>query len=44
MRDPQQRKLFYAILGGKAFGVGLCFLIIFAGSLYFGSTAKVHAQ
>ncbi len=44
MRDPRQRKLFYAILGGKALGIGLCFLFIVAGSLYFGSTARVQAQ
>ena len=44
MKDPRQRKLFYAILGGKMLGVGLCFLLIFVGSLYFSSTSKVHAQ
>ncbi len=44
MRDPRQRKLFYAILGGKVLGVGLCFVLMFAASLYFSGTAKVHAQ
>lgn len=43
LKDPQQRKLFFAILGGKALGVGLCFLLIAGASLYFGS-AKVRAQ
>ena len=44
MRDPIQRKLFFAIIGGKMLGVALCFLIIFCCSMYFGTSAKVHAQ
>ena len=44
MRDPRQRKLFYAIFGGKMLGVGLCFLLVFASMAYFGSASKVHAQ
>lgn len=44
LKDPEQRKLFFAILGGKALGVGLCFLLIFGASFYFGAPAKVHAQ
>jgi Amt family ammonium transporter len=44
MRDPQQRKHFYAIFGGKLIGVGMCFLIIFAASLYFGRPTNAHAQ
>jgi Amt family ammonium transporter len=44
LKDPQERKLFMAILGGKALGLGLCFLLMFAASLYLSSTSKVHAQ
>jgi Amt family ammonium transporter len=44
MRDPKQRKLFGAIFAGKLIGVGLCFLVMFGISVYFSSTAKVHAQ
>ncbi len=44
LKDPQERKLFMAILGGKAIGLGLCFLLIFAASFYFSSASKVHAQ
>jgi ammonium transporter, Amt family len=44
LKDPQERKLFIAILGGKALGLGLCLLLMFAVSLYFSSTSKVHAQ
>jgi Amt family ammonium transporter len=44
LKDPQERKLFIAILGGKAIGLGLCILLMFAVSFYFSSTSKVHAQ
>ena len=44
LKDPQERKLFMAILGGKALGLGLCLLLMFAASFYFSSTSKVHAQ
>jgi len=44
MKDPAERKYFAALLGGKMLGVGLCFLIMFGLSFYFGSTTKVHAQ
>jgi Amt family ammonium transporter len=44
MRDPDQRKYFYALFGGKLLGVGTCFLIIFAVSLYFTGPSSAHAQ
>src|ERR1700689_3127664 len=44
MKDPRQRKYFYALFGGKVFGVGLVFLIMMVVSMYLGSTSKVHAQ
>jgi hypothetical protein len=44
LKDPQERKLFMAILGGKALGLGLCLLLMFGVSFYFSSTSKVHAQ
>ena len=44
LKDPAQRKLFLAICAGKALGVTLCFLLIGVASMYFGATAKVHAQ
>jgi Amt family ammonium transporter len=44
MKDPDQRKLFYALLGGKMLGVGLCFAVVFVASLIFSSGSKVHAQ
>src|SRR5580698_8477328 len=44
LKDPQERKLFMAILGGKAIGLGLCLLLMFGVSFYFSSTSKVHAQ
>ena len=44
LKDPQQRKLFAAILGGKMLGVALCFLIIFMASSYFATPTKLHAQ
>jgi Amt family ammonium transporter len=45
MRDPRQRKLFYAMLGGKFLGVGVCFALMFAVSAYLRmSTTKAHAQ
>ncbi len=44
MQSPEQRRLFYAIFGGKIIGVGLCFLVVFLASLFFGSASKAHAQ
>jgi len=44
LKDPRERKLFAAILGGKTLGLGLCLLLIFVASFYFSSTSKVHAQ
>jgi hypothetical protein len=35
LKDPRERKFFMAILGGKALGLGLCLLLIFAASAYF---------
>src|SRR5271165_3419099 len=43
LKDPRERKLFFAILGGKALGIGVCFLIITAFSFYLNS-GKAHAQ
>jgi Amt family ammonium transporter len=43
LKDPRERKLFFAILGGKALGVGVCFLIITAFSFYLNS-GRAHAQ
>jgi ammonium transporter, Amt family len=43
MKDSKQRRLFFAIFGGKMLGVGLCLLVMFGASLYFGAS-KVHAQ
>ena len=44
IRDPQQRKYFCALFGGKILGVSLCFLVMLAVSLYMGSLSKAHAQ
>ena len=45
MKDPEERKFFYALFGGKLLGVGLCFAAIMAVSFFFGSSAtKAHAQ
>ncbi len=44
MRDPRQRKYFFALFGGKLIGVGACFLIIMAVSMFFAGQSKVHAQ
>jgi Amt family ammonium transporter len=44
-RDPKQRKYFFALLGGKFLGVGVCFAIILAISAYLGGSApKAQAQ
>ena len=43
MKDPKQRRLFYAIFGGKLIGVGLCFAIMLGASLYLAAP-KAHAQ
>ncbi len=44
MKDREQRKVFYAIFGGKMLGVGLLFALMFGSSIYFGSAPKSHAQ
>src|SRR6201985_2690430 len=44
LKDPRERKLFAAILGGKTLGLGLCLLFMFLASFYFSSASKVHAQ
>jgi len=45
MRDPKQRKYFYALLGGKLLGVGVCLAMVLAVSAYLASSnTKVHAQ
>jgi ammonium transporter, Amt family len=44
LKDPRERKLFAAILGGKTLGLGLCLLVISVVSFYFSSASKVHAQ
>jgi Amt family ammonium transporter len=45
MRDPKQRKFFFALLGGKLLGIGVLFSIIFAISAYLGSSAfKAQGQ
>jgi len=44
LKDPRERKLFAAILGGKTLGLGLCLMLMFLASFYFGSASKVHAQ
>ena len=44
MKDREQRKLFYAIFGGKVLGVGLLFALMFGSSIYFGSAPKGRAQ
>ncbi len=45
IRDPKERKFFYAIFGGKMLGLGLCFLVMMGISVYFGSSAlKAHAD
>ena len=43
MKDPAQRRLFYAIFGGKLLGLGLCFALIFSVTAYF-AVPKAHAQ
>ena len=42
LQDPKERKYFFALLGGKAIGVGLCFLLIFGASLYFNSSKSMR--
>ena len=44
MRDPEQRKYFYALFGGKLLGIGACFIVMMAVSMYFSGQSKVHAQ
>ena len=44
MRDPRERRLFYALFGGKLLGVAVCFLVVFTVSFFVGSGSKAHAQ
>lgn len=45
MRDPEERKFFYAIFGGKMLGVLTAFIIITVISIFIGGSAvKVNAQ
>ena len=44
LKDPEQRKLFLALFGGKLIGAGLCLALAFAVSMFFASNSKVHAQ
>jgi Amt family ammonium transporter len=45
MKDPKERRLFYAIFGGKMIGLALCFLVMMGVSIYFGASAlKAHAD
>ena len=44
MKDPKQRKYFYALFGGKIFGVGVLFMVMTIVSIYLSSPAKLHAQ
>ena len=39
MRDPNERRLFYAIFGGKMIGLALLMAVVFAVPAYFGSKA-----
>src|SRR5579872_2071603 len=45
MQDPEERKYFYALFGGKLLGVAMCFVVMLGISAYIGSSAmKAHAQ
>ena len=45
IKDPQSRRFFYALFGGKLLGLAAAALVIFAVSAYFGSHAlSAHAQ
>jgi ammonium transporter, Amt family len=44
LKDPAQRKLFVAILGGKMLGLALCFSLIFGASAFFSTPTRVQAQ
>ena len=44
LRDPKQRKLFAALIGGKMLGLALCFVVIFSLSAYLNKTSRAHAQ
>ncbi len=43
MRDPKERKFFYALFGGKLLGLAVVLTFIFGASLYFDHT-KARAQ
>ncbi len=36
MKDPKERRLFYAIFGGKLLGVAVCFLMVLTVSFFVG--------
>ena len=44
MRDPKERKFFFALFGGKILGLVAMFLVIFTVSAYLNSAFKAHAQ
>jgi len=45
MRTPEQRRVFYALFGGKMVGVALLFLLIMGASAYFGQkNGGAHAS
>ena len=44
LKDPAERKYFFALFGGKLLGVALCFALMFAVSLFIGSGSKAKAQ
>ena len=45
IKDPQSRKFFYALFGGKLLGIGLCAAVMVGVAMYFSSPAGIaHAQ
>ena len=44
MKDPKERKFFYALFGGKMLGVSLCLVVMYGLTCYFGSISKAQAQ
>jgi len=43
MKDPKERRLFYAIFGEKLLGVAVCFLVVLTVSFFVGSATKARA-